>query len=288
MRDHADEGPAHEAVRFDSEGHPLTGRLHLPAGGARRVAVLNGATGVPAGYYRAFAEWLAEAHGAAVLTWDYRDFAASATGPVRESRARMSDWAVADQQAARAFAAARFPALPVWVIGHSLGALGLPFQAGIERIERLISVGSGPVHITDHPWRYRPVAGAFWWGPAALAVRLLGYLPARLGPGMDVPGPVFRQWRRWCTTRGFYGDGTGDGMPPADGARFVGTARFVVAADDDLCPPAAVWRGMAAFPRARREQAVLRPGDYGLARLGHVAPFARASRACWPDIVGTG
>ena len=286
MRDHVVEGSSAEAVAFESEGHRLVGRLALPDGPASRVVVLNGATGVPAGYYRAFADWLSEARRAAVLTWDYRDFAASATRPARESRARMSDWMVADQQAARDFAARRLPGLPIWVIGHSLGALGLPFQEGTDRIERLISVCSGPVHLSDHPWPYRAVAASFWWGPSAWAVRALGYLPARLGPGADLPGGVFRQWRRWCTSRGF---NAGDpALPEPRGEAFAGSARFVAVADDDLCPPTAVWRHMQAFPEARPTQRVLRPAEYGLARMGHIAPFARANRVCWSDIVGDG
>ncbi|PRY93679.1 putative alpha/beta hydrolase [Hasllibacter halocynthiae] len=284
MRDHAGQSGSTEAVAFESEGNRLAGRLAHPAGPPRRVVVINGATGVPAGYYRAFADWLAETRQAAVLTWDYRDFGSSAVRPARESRARMSDWAVADQQAARDCAERRFPGLPIWVIGHSLGGLGLAYQAGLGRIERFVAVASGPVHISDHPWRYRPVAAGFWWGPAALAVRTAGYLPARLGPGADLPGGVFRQWRRWCTTRGF---SAGDpALPPPRGAELTGTARFVVASDDDLCPPATAWRHMRSFPEARHEQAVLRPEAHGLRRIGHVAPFARASRAVWPEIVG--
>ncbi|WP_241483545.1 hypothetical protein [Leisingera sp. ANG-DT] len=48
-----------EDVRFAAGDAALAGRLYHPAGPARAAVVLNGATGVPQGYYRHFARWLA-------------------------------------------------------------------------------------------------------------------------------------------------------------------------------------------------------------------------------------
>ena len=90
-----------EDVRFAAGDAALAGRLYHPAGPARAAVVLNGATGVPQGYYRHFARWLAAERQMACLTYDYRDFGASARMHPRRSQATMADWALADQPAAR-------------------------------------------------------------------------------------------------------------------------------------------------------------------------------------------
>ena len=78
-----------------------------PQGDAHAVAVISSAAGVPRGYYRAFAQWLA-GRGYAVLSYDYRGIAGSrAAGSLRHERASMRDWALLDMSAALAAAEAR-------------------------------------------------------------------------------------------------------------------------------------------------------------------------------------
>jgi predicted alpha/beta hydrolase len=274
--------PGVEEVCF---GHGLAGRLYLPAGRPRIAVVLHGAVGVPMGFYRGFAEWLV-GQGIACLTYDYRDFGISARGPVRASPATLADWGIADQAAALAFVQSGFPGVPVWVIGHSLGGLMLGFHPGNALVARVITVASGPVHLSDHPWPYRALAAFFWYGLPRLAVAILGYLPGRsFGFGADLPGGVYRQWRRWCTARGSYlADGGRSLSLPETGA--VRAPMTLIAVEDDqMVPPAAVWRLMALHPQAVKRQRVLRPLDFGLARIGHLGAFARANAAVWPQII---
>lgn len=282
---HAHPAPTSERVAFTSGAATLMGTLHRPAERPRAALVLHGATGVPHRYYRHFAEWAAAERGLAVLSYDYRDFGASAVGPVRASRARMSDWGVHDQAAAQAALERLVPGAPIWVVGHSLGGLCLPFQPGAARVARLIAVASGTVHLSDHPWPYRALAASFWFGHGAAATRALGHLPAWAGPGAALPAPVFRQWRRWCTSRGFYEGDIGRELPMPDWRALRGRARFVAVADDPMAPPAAVWRLMRRYPEAHVSQATLRPQAFGLGRIGHVGVLGRASRATWPVIL---
>src|SRR5690606_19925520 len=107
--------------------------------------------------------------------------------------------------------------VPVWALGHSFGGLMLPFQPGARRLKRVIAVASGPVHLSDHPWPYRAAAAAFWYGPGPLAAALAGRLPGRaFGMGADIPAGVYWQWRRWCTTRGFWLADVGRELPVPD------------------------------------------------------------------------
>lgn len=273
-----------EDVRIAAEGAVLAGRLFRPAGRPVAVAVLHGATGVPMGFYRAFAEWMSGTRGVAVLTYDYRDFGASARGPVRKAKATMADWGLKDQPAALAAAAALVPGVARWVIGHSLGGVMLAFHPGMAGVERTILVASGPVHVSDHPAGFGLLARVFWHGMAPVA-RVAGYLPGWLGLGVDLPLGVYRDWRRWCTTRGFHLGDVGRRLPLPDQAAVRGEMRVVAVADDNWVPAAAVWRGMALYPQAVKRQVVLRPGDFALPKIGHLGALSRRNAAVWPALI---
>ncbi len=275
-----------ETIRSGAE--LLAGRLFRPNGPPRVAVVLNGATGVPQRYYADFARWLARHHQMACLTFDYSDFGTSATGHVRESTATMTRWGLHDQQAARDHLSSLFPQTPLWVIGHSLGAMMIPMQRGLDRIDRIISVASGPVHVSDHPWPYRAVAYAFWYGPLTLATRILGYTPGKpVGFGADLPSGVYWQWRRWCTSRNFYASETGIELPWPDRHHPTCDLRVVAVADDQMVPPAAVWRLMRLYPETKQSQKTLKPADYGLREIGHIGAFHRRAQACWADIIAS-
>ncbi len=272
-------------VEIKAEGTRLCGRLIRPEGPARLAVVLHGATGVPMGYYRAFATWLAAERAAAVLIYDYRDFGASARGSLRDSRASLIDWALRDQAAALAALSRLAPGLPRHVIGHSLGGLALGHHPEMTGVERVTLVASGLIHVTDHPPAFRLRARVFWHAlPPVVAA--LGYLPGRrLGFGADLPAGVYADWRRWCLNRGFLLADTGSRLPLPDPARVTAEMRIIAVEDDDWVPPDAVWRVMALYPQARKRQRVLRPADFGLARIGHLGAFHRASAAVWPALV---
>ena len=262
----------------------LSGTL-FPAARPKAFAVINTATGVPQSFYRHFAAWLAEEHQVTTLTYDYRDFGASATGPMRRSRATLADWGITDADTARRWATTQAGDLPLWVIGHSLGALMLGWQSDLERIDRLIGVCSGPVHHTDHPWPFRAQVLALWHLVGPISTTLFGYVPKQLtGLGTDLPAPLFRQWRHWCTTEGF--EATDPTLPRPDSAALTGQLRSVALSDDLSVPPDVVARLGPRYPQMAQTHVVLNPADYGLGKIGHAAAFSRHNAALWPDIIG--
>lgn len=262
----------------------LQGRLHLPDGPLRKAIVLHGATGVPARYYQAFARWLSYREDAAVLIYDYRDFGWSQQGRIKASRASISDWAFSDQEAALLFALDTFQPLPVEVIGHSLGALGLARHARAGEVARLTAVASGPAYWLDHPLSYLPKVLMFWWllGPAVVAA--LGYLPGRrLGFGADLPAEVYWEWRRWCLSRSF------------NDAEWQARSRTETAHDSPRCPvtmvaieddvvisPTMVRRLARSYPEAETSFRLVSPTALGLGPIGHVGVFHERNAAAWP------
>src|SRR3990167_54750 len=117
-----------------------------PEGAARASVVIGGAMGVRQDYYAAFAQWLA-GQGFRVTTFDYRGHGDSLVGPMREVRADLFDWA-RDYEAVIAAARAAQPDLPLYLLGHSLGAQ-LP---GVLRNPR---PGGGPPRVAGGGGRWR-------------------------------------------------------------------------------------------------------------------------------------
>lgn len=271
-------------IEIAAEGAALRGRFHAPRGPVRAHMVLHGATGVPQRFYRHFAAWAAD-QGIGVLTYDYRDFGKSLTGRTRASTATFADWALRDQAAAEAKLAELAPTGPLWILGHSLGGLGFAFRTLDPRVTRIITVGAGMAHHSDHPWSYRPKALAFWFGFGPLATAICGYLPGkRLMLGADLPAGVYWQWRRWCTRKAFFFTDIGTLLPDPDFRQTGPRLRILTMEDDVVVPPKAVRRYADLFGADVRFE-VLHPADLDLPSLGHIEIFAARNAPAWPAVL---
>jgi predicted alpha/beta hydrolase len=279
--------PAKLAVTIDAPGAALHGYLHTPQSGQPRLAiVIHSATGVPQSYYARFARWLAEDRQAAVLIYDYRDMGESSHGPMKEARATMSDWGVLDQSAALDFLCGRYPAMPVWVIGHSLGGMCLPWHEKADRVERLITVASGKAHFTRHPLFYIPAVMLFWFVLGPVTTRFFGYLPGKFsGIGADLPANAFWQWRRWCLSHGFYKGDWGKAMPVPDLTRMTGDVTLTAISDDVMMTAESVRRLAETYPTARVRFREIAPESLGLKSIGHLRIFSERCKAAWPAIL---
>ena len=268
-----------DEVLFPSGTSILVGRKFQPAGTPRAVVLIHGATAVPQGFYRAFAEWLTT-QGLAAFTYDYRDFARSATAPVRQSKATILDWTLQDQPAAQAEVARQFPGTPLWIMGHSLGGLFVPWHPNAAIAERVITLASGLVHVSHHPWPYKAGALAFWYGPGAALTALLGYTPGKLlGLGARFPKGVYWQWRRFCTRTDYFRQAEfPTGQPP-----ITAPTKIIAIADDDMVPPLSVWKLMELYPMAVKSQLTLRPAKGR--KIGHMGAFRRTNAHLWPSII---
>ncbi|MGD9864999.1 MAG: alpha/beta hydrolase [Pseudodonghicola sp.] len=275
-----------QPIEIEAEGAVLAARFYGAEGSPRAHLVLHGATGVPQRYYRGFAQW-ASAQGIGVLTYDYRDFGASARGPMRASGATMADWGIRDQLAADRKLAELAPDGPLWLLGHSLGGLTLGFRGYDPRFEKITTIGSGFAHVGDHPWSYRPLALAFWYGPGPMATTLAGYLPGRrLLLGADLPAGVYWQWRRWCTRRDFFNGDIGSSLPEPSFDGISADLRLITMSDDVVVPPPAVQRYADAFPAGKAAYRMLRPEEFGLNALQHIEVMSPRAAAAWPAILG--
>ena len=273
-------------VRFDCLNDTISGQFFLPDANPCLAIVIHPATGVPQRQYVKFARWLSAEKRAAVLIYDYRGMGSSRQGKLSQVKLCMSDWGVDDQSAALDFLCESFPDLPIWVIGHSLGGVCLPWHKRAGEVSRLVAIASGPANIFRHPWSYMPQVLAFWYLAGPLLTALYGYLPGRMiGLGADLPRNVYWQWRRWCLSRSFYRVDWGGKMPMPDLTRVKADIKLVGINDDVMVTPASVQMLATTYPTAKLRYTEIYPKSFGLEAIGHIGVFSERCKAVWPTLI---
>jgi predicted alpha/beta hydrolase len=260
------------------DGRHLAASWFEPEGAARAVAVISSAAGVPRGYYRAFAGWLA-ARGYAVLAYDYRGIGGSRRGALRDDTATMRDWAVLDMSAALAAAEARRAAhgLPLLLVGHSFGGNCIAFADGVERADALLMVASQLGEPRHYPGVHRAVASTFFRAWLPMVVGLMGHAPGwALGPGAEpLPAGVARQWAEWGGTYGWAYADPQMAAHRAAAAVFAPVHLWGLSDDLSYAPPRAIDALAEQYRNAVTERYTLTPQQLGVRRLGHFGAFRR-------------
>ncbi len=124
-----------------SDGYELCAMRYTPSGAATGRIVLGGATGVPQGFYRRFAEF-AVGRGYEVTTLDYRGIASSAPSTLKGFRMDYRDWARLDLAAA-VDAASDGGRERVLLVCHSYGGQALGLLPHPDRIAAMYTFGTG-------------------------------------------------------------------------------------------------------------------------------------------------
>ena len=251
------------------DGYRLGGMLYRPAGLCRGAVAIHAATGVPQGYYGAFAAFLAS-RGLLVLTFDYRGIGRSHPERLRGFRATMRDWAALDGAGALDELERQAAGAPLLAVGHSFGSNGFGVVDGVERYAAALFVG-GQSGYWRH-WRGHGATGMWFLTHVLLPVvsPLVGYFPSRLfGQGENLPAGVAVEWARWCR-HPQYAKGALD-APGYD--RFGSPIRSYWMADDGYAPRPAAEALLHLYPRAPSELRAVHPGDIGAERIGHFGFF---------------
>ncbi|MGN6153638.1 MAG: alpha/beta hydrolase family protein [Lysobacteraceae bacterium] len=272
-----------ETTEFSAaDGRVLHGEWIPAAGTSRRTIVMHSATGVPRGFYRAFATELA-ARGADVLLWDPRGVGDSALRPVRRDPATMLDWGRLDQAAALAHAGQRAPHRPIAIVGHSAGGHLTGLNAGTVDVDALVLIAAGGCDWRDYPRGQWPRLFFAWYAALPLLLGVFGHLPAWAGIGQPLPRGVIRDWRRWSLRRGYLF--TDDTLDRSAYARYAGPLLMLSVSDDrDYAPPRAVRSLLAQFTTARAEHRELDAHTGHRGRIGHFGFFRRDNAPLWRHV----
>lgn len=269
--------PGQPLVLRAADGVELAATRYAAAGTPRATLVVAAATGVPMGFYRRFAQWAA-AQGVSVLCFDYRGVGRSRPPRLRGFAADFSHWTL-DIDAALSHALDG-SAVPVSVLGHSIGGFLAPAAARAPDAHRLVLVGAQSAYWRDWPQPQRWPMALLWHAAMPAVTAACGFFPGRaLGLGEDLPRGVAMQWamRPWR-------DPFAAGPLRERYARALPPLHLVAATDDVFATEAALQRVDDALGgRARRHR--IEPQALGVARLGHFALFHEAGRAAWPRLL---
>ena len=264
-----------------ADGYELVALLYRSTVKPRAHLVVGGATAVPQGFYKRFAEHAAR-RGFDVLTLDYRGIGQSAPASLKGFRMDYLDWGRLDLAAG--IQAMQTDGVPLYVVGHSYGghALGL-----LPRPESV-----------DGAWTFATGAGWHGWMPPLERLRVLfmwrvlgpvwtrmaGYLPwSKLGMGEDLPLDVYRQWRDWCRFPRYFFD---DPRMQAITERF-DDVRFPIVAvnalDDAWAPPASRDAFMPGYRNSTVRAVTIDPRQNQLGAIGHMGYFRPKAKPLWDE-----
>lgn len=238
------------------------------------VVLIAPAMGVQQGYYEAFARWLAE-QGFLAVSFDYRGMGESRPPGLRSLRgfeADLFDWA-RDFDAVIDAIVASAPDLPLYVVGHSLGAQLPGLLRNRDRIAGLVSVAAGSGYWRDNAPPLRRMILYFWYVLVPVATRLFGYFPGkRLRKVGDLPRGVMLQWRRWCLHPRYHVGAEGTPVREAfEQARFPVVALSIT--DDELMTERGTRVLIDCYANAPRRIERIAPQDVQARRIGHFGFF---------------
>jgi predicted alpha/beta hydrolase len=278
------------------DGEALAATLFAPEHGGERglVAVVNSGAGIPASYYRRFAEGLAE-RGIVTITYDYRGIGQSRPHKLRGYKASIKDWAELDAPAVLGWAREHYPERSRAVIGHSIGGFLVGFAPDPTLVDYIVLVGAHTGYWRDYAAWARPLMWAMWHALMPAVTRTMGYFPARrFGLPEDLPAGVAKDWA--SRTRPDFDrnyllpDGSLDRARLAQiRAGFGAIAATVLAitfSDDPFATPAATVRLRGLFRGCTFDERRINTRAHGLGKVGHFGFFRAAARqTLWPIVM---
>jgi len=271
-----------------ADGLLLGGLLFEPTIPARAAVQLNMATGAGRGYYVPFARYLAE-HGFVVCLWEYRGGKYSRPVPLRDSGYRFLDYGTKDMPAVLDWLEARFPGLPLLLVGHSVGAQQVGFMPNLHKLRGLVAVATSVGYWGYMPLGYRLKTHFFFHLFSPLSHLLVGYNAAgRWGIMEDLPRGVVDDWRRWCSVPDYFFDKRFVGqLPPHQYHKYTFPVAVFWTTDDPISNSRSVpqfWQHVRSTQDITIHR--LEPAALGVRAIGHFGFFRRHMRTTfWPQVV---
>ena len=264
-----------------ADGTPVVTLRYRTKEAPRAHLVVAGATGVPQGFYRRFAEF-ANSQGIEVMTLDYRGIGLSRPATLKGYRMDYLDWG--RQDLAAAVDAMSVPGMPLYVVGHSYGGHAFGLLPTHHKVDALYTFATGAGWHGWMPAMERLRVLLMWRLVGPLLVRMKGYLAwSWLGMGEDLPIDVYRQWKHWCNfPRYFFQDPKMAHL--AAGFDSVRSPIMACNALDDLwARPRSRDAFMAGYRNVKWQALDIDPRQAGMGPIGHMGYFKAQCRPLWEN-----
>lgn len=259
------------------DGYPLAATLYHPPTWNKDVLIVSSATAVLRRFYRHTAEFFAN-QGYGVITYDYRGIGGSKPAHVRDSPARMRDWALLDMAGVLDWADGRLRPRHILHLGHSFGgqATGLLYNG--RKISAMATVSSQSGYWRLQGGSQKLAVGFHMYTTFPLLSRLMGYMPwGKLSAAEDLPRGVALEWAKWCRNPHYLlGDPT---LPLERYAQFQAPVLAYSFADDTWGTQRSVAALMQAYPHVTLQH--ITPAQVGLESIGHFGFFRPSARPLW-------
>jgi predicted alpha/beta hydrolase len=264
------------------DGYQISVVKYSTTANPRGRLIVAGATGVPQGFYRRFAEFVAS-EDIEVWTLDYRGIGSSKPKDLKGFQVDILDWAQLDLTALIDHVVANYDG-PLWLVGHSFGGHAFGLIPNPNRFLRFATFGTGAAW---HGWmpnleRFR--VQILWNIVGPLIVMWNGFLAwSILGMGEDLPKNVFLQWRHWSSfPHYFFDDPKMKGIKDLF-ARVNIPIRAINSIDDKWASPAARDAFMWAYKNSQIERVDLNPKNIGMNAIGHMSYFRPGAKKLWQE-----
>lgn len=261
-----------------ADGYRLVGTRYPSQGPRQGSLVVAGATAVPQGFYKRFAQFAA-ARGFETLTFDYRGIGQSRPASLKGFRMNLLDWARLDL--AVAVEAMTNDSVPLYVLGHSYGGHAFGLLPNHAKVAGFYVFGTGAGWHGYMPLSERLRVLTMWNVVLPVLTWWKGYCPWKmLGLGEDLPTDVYRQWRHWCQYRRYFFD---DPAMRGIELQYAEVLTPIVAANalDDLwatpCSRDAFMMAYSSAPLIRQDIDPLLAGG----EIGHMGYFRQAAEPLW-------
>ena len=256
-------------------------RNRKPPPSSRGVVIINGAVGIPSGFYRSFAAALADAHFT-VITYDYRGIGNSRPRSLKTFDATLTDWILLDMAAAIDWSTDQYPTDRLFLVGHSFGGQTAGLLDNASSVRAMAAVASQSGYWKDKAGKERRRIGMHMRFTVPTMARLSGYMPgSRFGSGEDLPKGAALQWAKWSTDPMYL---LGDDTLPIDRySRFTAPVLSYTFTDDPSAPIDRDDPMMAAYPNVTHRR--IDPPAVGLDAIGQLGYFNESSRSLWPELI---
>ena len=277
-------------IEFESENQAkLIGYYHK-VDDPKATIIINPATAIKIDYYKHIITHLNN-ENFNVFIWNYSCFGESRTQTLAGNNLKYSDLGRYEIPAALQRVRELAPDLPLYCIGHSVGAQQMGFVRNKELLDGLIVVAASAGYIPHMPIDYAMKAFFFFHIFAPITSKLCKYVPAsRFNFMEDLPAPFVKEWGQWCREKElFFSPKYYGKIFEKDAYRnFNFPIHVIVADDDEICTEQNMnhfWKHI--YSKKGIKIKTYKASEFPRKNLGHFGYFKKDNVRIWSDLSAT-